>query len=84
MVKNLTANAGDTGDTNSIPGSRRSPAVGNGNPLQYSCLENFMDKGAWQATAVGSQSRTQLSTRKQVDRTCHASLFTLLIYFSSS
>ena len=55
MVKNLTANAGDTGDTNSIPGSRRSPAVGNGNSFWYSCLENFMDKGAWQARAIGSQ-----------------------------
>ena len=40
MVKNLPANAGDAGDVGSIPGSRRSPGVGNGNPLQYSCLEN--------------------------------------------
>ena len=43
-------NAGDTG---SIPGSGRSPAEGNGNPLQYSCLENPMDRGAWQATIHG-------------------------------
>ena len=43
MVKNLPANAGDTGDTSSIPGSRRSPGEGNGNPLKYSCLENSMD-----------------------------------------
>ena len=50
MVKNLPANAGDTGDAGSIPGSTRSPGGGNGNPLQYSCLENFMDRGAWQAT----------------------------------
>jgi len=41
VIKNLTANAGDTG---SIPGSGRSPGEGNGNPLQYSCLENPMDK----------------------------------------
>ena len=46
MVKNLPANVGDTG---LIPGSGRSPGVGNGNPLQYSCLENSMDRGAWQA-----------------------------------
>ena len=43
MVKNPPANAGDTGDTSSIPGSRRSPGEGNGNPLKYSCLENSMD-----------------------------------------
>ena len=47
MVKNLVANVGDTG---SIPGLRRSPGGGNGNPVQYSCLENPMDKRAWQAT----------------------------------
>ena len=49
-VKNPPANAGDESDTGSIPGSGRSPGVGNGNSLQYSCLENPMDKGAWQAT----------------------------------
>ena len=46
MVKNLPANAGDTGDAGSVPGLGRSPAEGNGNPLQYSCLENPMDKEA--------------------------------------
>ena len=40
-------------DPGSIPGSRRSPGEGNGNPLQYSCLENSMDRGAWQATVHG-------------------------------
>ena len=50
LVKNLPANAGDLG---SIPGSGRSPGEGNGNPLQYSCLENPMDRGAWQATVHG-------------------------------
>ena len=45
VVKNLPANAGDTG---LIPGSGRSPGEGNGNPLQYPCLENSMNKGAWQ------------------------------------
>ena len=49
VVKNLPTYAGD-GDPGSIPGSGRSPAQGNGNPLQYSCLENPMDRGAWQAT----------------------------------
>ena len=46
VVKNLPANAGDAG---SIPGSGRSSGGGHGNPLQYSCLENPMDRGAWQA-----------------------------------
>ena len=45
-------NAGDPG---SIPGSGRSPGEGNGNPLQYSCLENHMDRGAWRATVHGLQ-----------------------------
>ena len=47
VVMNLPANAGDTG---LVPGSGRSPGKGNGNPLQYSCLENPMDRGAWWAT----------------------------------
>ena len=47
VVKNPPANAGDA---SLIPGSGRSPGEGNGNPLQYSCLENSMDKGAWWAT----------------------------------
>ena len=50
VVKNPHANAGDTRGMGSIPGSVRSPDVGNGNPLQYSCLENSMDRGAWQTT----------------------------------
>ena len=49
MVKNLPANVGDIRDTGSRPGSGRSPAGGNGNLLQYSCLEKFMDRGAWWA-----------------------------------
>ena len=53
MVKNRAANAGDAKDTGSIPGSGRSPGEGNDNPLQYSCLENPMDGGAWQATVHG-------------------------------
>ena len=49
MVKNSLANAGDTRDKGSIPGSGRSPGGGHGHPLQYSCLENPTDRGAWQA-----------------------------------
>ena len=45
----------NTGDLGSVPGSGRSPAEGHGNPLQYSCLENPMDRGAWWATVHGSQ-----------------------------
>ena len=48
MVKNLLANAGDARDVCSIPMSGRFPGVGNGNPLQYSCLKNSMDRGGWQ------------------------------------
>ena len=48
-VKNLPANAGDIRDVGSIPGSGRSPGVGHGNPVQYACLENPVDRGVWQA-----------------------------------
>ena len=50
VVKNLPANAGDIRDTGLIPGSGRCPGGGHSNPLQYSCLENPMDRGAWRAT----------------------------------
>ena len=53
VVKNLPVNARDTIDMGSIPGLERSSGVGNGNPLQYSCLENPMDRGVWRATALG-------------------------------
>ena len=56
VVKNLPANAGemeDVGDSDLIPGSGSSPGAGNGNTLQYSCLENPTDRGAWQATVHG-------------------------------
>ena len=49
MVKNLPANAGDTKNAGSIPGSGKSPEIGSGDPLQYSCLENSMDRVAWRA-----------------------------------
>jgi len=53
VVKNLPTNSGDTGDVGLIPVSGRPPGRGNGNPLQYSCLENAMDRGAWRAAAHG-------------------------------
>ena len=66
VVKNPPANAGDTRDEGSIPGLGRSPGVGNGNTLQYSCLENPMDRGAWWATVHGvtkeMDTTEQLST----------------------
>ena len=55
VVKNLPANAGDIRDADLIPGLRRSPGGGHCNPFQYSCLENPMDRGAWQAIqSIGS------------------------------
>ena len=56
VLKNPPANAGDIRDAGSIPGSSRSPGGGNGNPLQHSCLENHMDRGAWWAPSIGSES----------------------------
>jgi len=52
MEKNLPAIAGDIRESGSIQGSRRSPGVGSNNPLQYSCLENPMDRGTWQASVL--------------------------------
>ena len=64
MVKNPPANVGDARDAGSIPQLRRSPGAGNTNPLQSSCLEIFMDRGAWQAKVPGIP--------KSSDRTEHA------------
>ena len=64
MVKNLPANAGDLG---SIPAWERQPGKGNSNPLQYSCLENSMDKGPWQASAHGViKVKHNLATKQQL------------------
>ena len=54
----MLTNGGDTGDMGSIPGLGISPGIGNGNPIQYSCLENSMDRGAWQA-AVHEVKKSQ-------------------------
>ena len=62
VVNNLPANIGDTRDWGLIPGLGRSPGGGNDSLLQYSCLENCMDRGAWWATVHGfTKSRTQLT-----------------------
>ena len=64
VVKYLLANAGDAGDVGLIPWLGRSPGGGNGNTLQYSCLDNLMNRGAWWAAVHEvAKSRTQLSTR---------------------
>ena len=63
MVNKLSASAGDIGDTGSISGSGGFPRGGNGNPLQYSCLGNPMNREAWQVTVHGmAKSWTQLSS----------------------
>jgi len=53
VVKNLSAKAGDMRDAGLIPGSGRSPGGGHGNPFQYACLDNPMDRGAWKAMVHG-------------------------------
>ena len=63
VVQNLPTNSGDIRDAGSIPGLRRSPGGGHGNPLQYSCLENPMDRGVWGATVHrATQSDTTEAT----------------------
>ena len=59
MVKNVSANAGDAGDESLIPG--RSPEGGHGNPLQYSCQDNPMDRGAWGATVPGVTKESDMT-----------------------
>ena len=79
MVKNLLANAGDVG---SIPGSARLPGEENGNPLQYSCLKNSMDRGACELQSVGSQSRTQLKGLSTCTHQTNRNLMVILLLFS--
>ena len=61
MVKNLPASAGDARDTGLISGLGRSPGGGHGKTLQYSCLENSMDRGAWQAHGVAESDTTEVT-----------------------
>ena len=66
IVQSVKESACNTGDLGSIPGLVRSPGEGKGNPLQYSCLENPMDRGAWQATVHGVPSvRHDLVTKER-------------------
>ena len=68
VVKNLTGNSGDVRDVGLIPGSGRSPGGGHGNPHQYSCLENPMDREAWQATVYRvAKSWTTLTHTQRLD-----------------
>ena len=74
LVNNLPAKAGDARDLSSIPGSERSPGEGNGSLLQYYCLEDPMDRGAWLATVYKvAKSQTRLSA------CAHAHIDTLLV-----
>ena len=70
MGEDNACNAGDAGDTGSIPGSGRSPVEGNDYSLQYSCLENPMDRGSWKVTSIGC---------KELDVTEHTHI-TLLVF----
>ena len=71
VVKNLSANAGDTKDIDLIPGFGRSLGIGNDNPSQYSCLKYSMDRGAWRAMSmVVTKSETQLRDRISVQFSC--------------
>ena len=70
MVKNPPVNAGDTRDAGSISGLARSPGERHGNPLQYSCLGNPMDRGAWWATVYGVAK--ELNTPEQLSMHAHS------------
>ena len=83
MAKNPLANAGDIRDLGSIPGSGRSSEEGKGDPLQYSCLENPMDRGAWKATVHGvTKSWIQLKQLSTHVRNIHLVTELTKIYFS--
>ena len=83
VVKNPPANAGDVRDTGLILGAGRSPRGGHGNPLQYSCLENPTDRGAWRATVHEITDQTWLkrfSTQEQKDHVEHGPCAGLTFY----
>ena len=80
MVKKLPANAVDVREVGSIPGSGRSPGGGHGNPLQYSCLENPMDRGAWRANvhSIGESDMTTIQHTHSVNH--HKSSYCMSLY----
>ena len=81
LVENLHVSAGDARDAGLIPRSRRSPGGGNGSPLQYSCLENPMDRIAWQATVhrvAKSQTQLKLLARVHASDTYSDILYSVL------
>ena len=87
VIRSLHVSAGDLRDAGSIPGSGRSPGGGNGNPLQCSCLENPMDRGAWWATVHGAtKSQTRLQRLRMYAQLhgCHSSLRSFLLCWSWS
>ena len=78
MIKNPPANAGDIRDRGSVPGSGRPPGGGHGNPLQYSCLENPVDRGVWRA-AAHRVTYSQTGLKRLTMHTCnvHSSVSTV-------
>ena len=79
--KETACNAGDTGDSGSICGLGRSPGERNGNSLQYSCLENFMKRGAWRTIVHGvAKSRTCLTAHTHVNSTGDSAQCSAMIY----
>ena len=84
VVKNPPANAGDIRDVGSIPGSGRSPGGEHGNPLQYSCLENPLDRGAWWATVHGvEKSQTKLKQLSKPAKTLFGWNYLTLKYLTA-
>ena len=80
MVKNPLANAEDIRDVSLVPGLGRSPGGGHGNPLQHACLENSMDRGAWQATVHGvTKNCTRLRDSHTLFFSCN-SLRTVMLH----
>ena len=69
--KESACNGGDTGNVGLIPGLGRSPRIGNGNPLQYSCLENPMDRGAWYPVAWGATAHGVTKSQSQLSLSTH-------------
>ena len=81
MVKSLPANAGDIRDVGSIPGLGRSPGEGNGSPLQYSCFENPINRGAWWAIVHGVKESDTTEAAEHKDILRHISRKEMLVWW---